>query len=190
MPQRDESVVLEDVNLIFRNFAGREGMYNREGDRNFAVELPADVAKEMAANGWNVKLRKRRDDEEEEDPQPYISVAVNFKGRFPPTIKMIGSKSGRSTQLDEETVEILDYVDILQTDLIISPYDWAVSGNTGRKAYLRSLYVTIIEDPLQLKYGDLTIATVDGPMMEHTEPLVVESERADGRRAIESGRRK
>jgi hypothetical protein len=111
MPKRDETIVLEDVRLIFRNFAGREGMYNREGDRNFAVELPTGVANEMAANGWNVKLRKRRDDEEDEEPQPYISVAVNFKGR-PPTIKMIGSKSGRSTLLDESTVEILDYVDI------------------------------------------------------------------------------
>jgi hypothetical protein len=59
MPQRDETIVLEDVKLIFRNFAGREGMYNREGDRNFAVELPKDVAEELAANGWNVKLRQR-----------------------------------------------------------------------------------------------------------------------------------
>jgi hypothetical protein len=184
MPQRDETIVLEDVKLIFRNFAGREGMYNREGDRNFAVELPKDVAEELAANGWNVKLRKRRDDEEEEEPQPYISVAVNFKGR-PPTVKMIGSKSRRSTLLDEDSVEILDYVDILQTDLIIRPYDWVVSGNTGRKAYLQSLYVTIIEDPLELKYGDQTIATVDGPMMERTEPLRVESTRVSGRRQLE-----
>lgn len=184
MPQRDNTVILEDVRLIFRNFAGREGMYNREGDRNFAVELPKGVAEEMAANGWNVKLRNRRDDEEEDDPQPYISVAVKF-GKRPPTIKMMGSKSKRSTLLDEEAVEILDYVDILQTDLIIRPYDWAVSGNTGRKAYLQSLYVTIIEDPLELKYGDLAIATVDGPMMEHTEPLRVESTRDRSRLQIE-----
>lgn len=39
MPQ-DNTILLEDVRIIFRNFAGREGMYNREGDRNFAVLLP------------------------------------------------------------------------------------------------------------------------------------------------------
>jgi hypothetical protein len=31
--------------------------------------------------------------------------------------------------------------------------------------------VTIIEDPLQIKYEDRMIATVAGPMMEHTEPF-------------------
>jgi hypothetical protein len=185
MPQ-DNTVVLENVRLIFRNFAGREGMYNREGDRNFAVVLPRDVAEAMARDGWNVKLLKAR--EEGEEDQPYISVAVNFQGRRPPVIKMITSKTHRTTDLDEESVEVLDWADIENVDLMIRPYDWAVSGNTGRKAYLQSLYVTIIEDPLQLKYGDLQIATVDGPMMEHTEPLRVESEREDARpsrRAIE-----
>jgi hypothetical protein len=184
MPAQD-NVILEDVRLIFRNFAGREGMYNREGDRNFAVVLPLDVAERMKLDGWNVKVRPAR--EEGEEDEPYISVAVNFQGRFPPVIRMIGSKSGRSTNLDEATVEVLDQVDILQVDLSIRPYDWAVSGNTGRKAYLQSLYVTIIEDPLQLKYADPIIATVDGPMMEHTEPLQVKSTRGDSRQAIERG---
>jgi hypothetical protein len=92
----------------------------------------------------------------------------------------------------EDTVEILDWADIDNVDLMIRPYDWAIKRGkdeaSGRKAYLQSLYITIIEDPLQLKYGDLQIATVDGPMMEHTEPLRVESAREDARpsrRAIE-----
>jgi hypothetical protein len=182
MPRQDNTVVLEDVQIIFRNFQGREGMYNREGDRNFAVVLPRDVAEAMARDGWNVKLRKPLEEGEEGDP--YVSVAVNFKGR-PPIIKMITSKTRRTTDLDEDTVDVLDWVDIEQVDLIIRPYDWAVSGNTGRKAYLQALYVTIFEDPLQLKYGDLAIATVEGPMMEHTEPLRVESQRGDKRKAIE-----
>jgi hypothetical protein len=185
MPAQDNTVILEDVQLIFRNFAGREGMYNREGDRNFAVILPKDVAEQMAKDGWNVKILPAREEGEEE--KAYVSVAINFHGRFPPIIRMIGAKSKRSTNLDEETVEVLDQVDILQVDLIIRPYDWNVNGGTGRKAYLHSIYVTIIEDPLQLKYNDPMIATVEGPMMEHTEPLRVESMRGDSRRAIERG---
>jgi hypothetical protein len=175
VPQNN-TVVLENVRLIFRNFAGREGMYNREGDRNFAVILPRDVAEAMARDGWNVKMLKAR--EEGEEDQPYISVAVNFQGRRPPIIKMITSKTRRTTDLDEDNV-----------DLMLRPYDWAIKRGkdeaSGRKAYLQSLYITIIEDPLQLKYGDLQIATVDGPMMEHTEPLRVESAREDAPRAIE-----
>lgn len=168
MPQRNK-VILEDVRVIFRNFSGREGMYNQEGDRNFAVELPRDVAEQMAADGWNIKLRKAR--EEDEEDQPYISVAVEYRKGRPPTIKMISSQTKRSTLLDESTVDILDLVDIAQADLIISPHEWSVGGRSGVKAYLQSLYITIIENPLELKYGDLEIATVDGPMMEKTEPL-------------------
>lgn len=180
MPRQDNTVLLEDVRIIFRNFAGREGMYNREGDRNFAVLLPPDIAEQLAKDGWNVKMLKAR--EEGEEDQAYISVTVSFKGR-PPTIKMITSRG--QTFLDEDSVETLDWVDIQQVDLIIRPYDWAVSGNTGRKAYLQSLYITIIEDPLQLKYSNMEIATVDGPMMERTEVLQVPATRADEMKELE-----
>jgi hypothetical protein len=166
MPRNDGTVVLEDVEIIFRNFAGREGMYNSEGDRNFAVLLPPDVAEAMAQDGWAVKMLKPRD--EDEAPRPYISVKVNFKGSRPPVIKMITDRN--TTTLDEDSIDVLDWVDVKQVDLMIRPYEWAVGGRSGIKAYLQSLYITIIEDPLQAKYGD--IATVDGPMMERTEMMI------------------
>lgn len=166
MSRRDNTVVMEDVRIIFRNFAGREGMYNREGDRNFAVILEPDMAHSLAEAGWNVKLLKPR--EEGDEPQPYLSVTVSYKNR-PPTVKMITSTG--QTELDEETVEMLDWVDISQVDVVVKPYEWEVSGKTGIKAYLQSLYVWIIEDPLALKYKNMDIATVDGPMLERTEMM-------------------
>lgn len=169
MPRRDETVVIEDAQLMFRNFAGLEGMYNRAGDRNFAIRLDKELAEELANKGWNVKLLKPREDEDE--PTPYLSVTVGFKGR-PPTIKMIGSQSGRTTLLDESTVELLDGVDFHNVDVIVRPYDWEVNGNTGRKAYLQDLYATIIENPLELKYANMDIATVAGPMLERTEMAI------------------
>jgi len=168
MPVKNDTIVLEDVQLRFRNFAGREGMYNALGDRNFAVLLPKHIADEMVQNGWNVKLLKARDEDEED--QPYISVKVNFKSQRPPLIKMITSRG--TTILDEESVDVLDWVDIQQVDLMINPYEWNVGGKTGVKAYLQSMYITIIEDPLEAKYAD--IATVDGPMMERTEVYIPE----------------
>ena len=150
MARNDNTVMMEDVRIIIRNFAGKEAMYNREGDRNFAVLLDDDIAQAMAQDGWNVKWLKAR--EEGEPEQAYLSVSVNFRGR-PPRIVMITSR-GR-TNLGEEEVELLDWADIRQTDLIIRPYEWAVNGKTGIKAYLQSIFVTIEEDALELKYAGL-----------------------------------
>lgn len=148
--RNDLNVVMEDVRIVFRNFAGKEGMYNREGDRNFAVLLDEDVAEKMAKDGWNVKWLKAREEGEEE--QPYLQVSVNFKGR-PPRIVMITSR-GR-TNLGEDECELLDWADIRTVDLIVRPYEWMVNGKSGIKAYLQSIFVTIEEDPLELKYADL-----------------------------------
>lgn len=148
--QNDNTVLMEDVRIIFRNFAGKEGRYNREGDRNFAVLLDDDIAEKMAQDGWNVKWLKARDEEESE--QAYLQVSVNYKGR-PPRIVMVTSR-GR-TNLSEDEVELLDWADIVTTDLIVRPYEWAVNGATGIKAYAQSVFVTIQEDALELKYSDM-----------------------------------
>ena len=145
---RENTVLMEDARVVFRNFAGKEGMYNREGDRNFSVLLPEHLAYELREDNWNVKLLKPR--EEETERQPYIQVAVSYKGR-PPKIVMITSR-GRQ-EIPEEMLEILDWVDMEKVDLIIRPYDWTVSGNSGRKAYLKTMFVIIREDALELKYA-------------------------------------
>ena len=150
MKYNDNSVVMEGVRIIFRNFAGKEGKYNREGDRNFGVLLDDDIAEAMAKDGWNVKWLKPRDEDEKE--QAYLTVAVNFKGR-PPRVVMVTSR-GR-TPLGEEDVEVLDWADISNVDMIVRPYEWAVNGKTGIKAYLKSIFVTINEYELELRYADV-----------------------------------
>lgn len=157
MTPQEGTVVMEGVKIVFRNFSGKEGQYNREGDRNFAVLLDPEAANALAEDGWNVKwLKPREDAEEGETDQAYIQVSVNFKGR-PPRIVQITSR-GR-TNLDESSIEILDWVDIQNVDLIVRPYEWNVNGKTGIKAYLQSIYVTIEEDELEKKYADLDAQT-------------------------------
>lgn len=152
MPPNDDTVLMEGVRIIFRNFSGKEGKYNREGDRNFAVLLDDEVANAMAEDDWNVKWLQPRGEDEEETPQAYLPVSVSYKGR-PPRIVLITSR-GR-TNLDDTQVEMLDWATIINVDLIVRPYRWEVNGKSGIKAYLQSLYVTIEEDELERKYGEL-----------------------------------
>lgn len=148
--ERMANATLEGVRIGFRNFAGEEKQYNRKGDRNFAVFLEPEVAEAMAKDGWNVKYLKPREDDEA--PQAYLQVAVNFSGR-PPRIVMISSR-GR-VNLGEDEVSILDWAQFQNVDLIVRPYEWEVSGKTGVKAYLQTIYATIEEDELDLKYADV-----------------------------------
>jgi hypothetical protein len=156
MAGNDGTVVIENADLLpgsFRNFTGKEGMYNREGDRNFAVRLEPDLAQALAQDGWNVKQLKPRGDAEEGDY--YLTVSVGFKNR-PPRLVLISSK-GR-VDLGQHECDLLDWVDIKQADIIIRPYFWDVNGKTGIKAYLKSLFITLEEDYLDLKYAEIPYA--------------------------------
>lgn len=151
MPRQriEERPMFENCRIIFRNFKGEQSQYNRAGDRNFCVVIEdAVVADRLAADGWNIKHLPPLDDGEESTS--YLPVAVSFTN-VPPTIVMLSSK-GR-THLDESTIDILDYAEIENVDLIVNPYNWEVNGKSGVKAYVKSMYVTIREDELARKYA-------------------------------------
>src|SRR5690606_24593891 len=148
MVKRDGTVLIEDARLIFLNFAGKETEYNRQGDRNFGVILPEDVAQQMESDGWNIKWLKAR--EEGDVDVPWVQASVSFKNK-PPKVVMVTSRN--RTILDEDTIEMLDYADIAKVDLILNPYSWTVRDASGIKAYLKTMFVTIEEDELELKYA-------------------------------------
>ena len=145
----DSTISFENAHIVFRNFSGKGGKFNREGARNFCVVIddPA-IAEQLKADGWNVRQFRPRDGEEGE-PNHYLQVAVSFDV-IPPKIFLVTRRA--KTLLDEESVDALDYADIANVDMIVRPYDWEVNGNKGRKAYLKTMYVTIEEDRFQEKY--------------------------------------
>jgi hypothetical protein len=152
MANKNDYVTLEGVRIVFRNFAGAEKKYNDAGDRNFAVVLPPYVADEMEKDGWNVKRRPPKEEGDEEFC--FLKVTVSYKSK-PPRLMLITKSLNRRTTLDEDTAEMLDYAEYDNVDVALNPYDWEVNGNRGRKAYLRSIWMTIHEDELDLKYAHI-----------------------------------
>lgn len=128
---------VNDARIIYRNFRGEGSKYNREGDRNFAMIIPnQELADELIAHGWNVKIKAPR--EEGEDPFMYLPIKVKFNDRGPHIYLMTGDRTNR---LEEDMVPMLDDIDICSVNLDIRPYDWEVNGKTGRTAYLQAMKV-------------------------------------------------
>lgn len=141
-------VRIDNAKIAFRNFAGAEGKFNPAGNRNFAVFLPDDIAQQMEADGWNVRWLNSYQDEA---PQAMIGVKMNF-GNYPPNIFLVSD--GKMTRLDEENVNVLDFAELDQVDLILRGYTWTVSGKSGVKAYLKTGYFVLVVDELAKKYSN------------------------------------
>lgn len=157
----NNNITIEGARIVFRNFEGKEGKFNTAGKRNFCVLLDEELAKTLRDDGWNVKWLQPR--EEGDEPQAYIQVAVNF-GTVPPKIVLV--TSGGKQSLDEKNINILDWVEIANADVIIRPYNWEMNGKTGVKAYVKALYITIAEDEFEKKYADVPDSARNVPVEE------------------------
>lgn len=153
----NKNLKIEGANIFsgsYRNFGAKPDYFNPDGGiSSFCVALnegnieyghmPFDPA-EFEADGWNVKFRKPR--HEDEEPTPFIRVRVRY-GNVPPKVVLVTSKG--QTFLDEDTIGQLDYAEIVNADVVIRPYTYS-SGKVA--AYLKTLYVTIAEDDFADKY--------------------------------------
>lgn len=147
-PNKDESVLIKDAKLLFRNFSGRETMYNSEGDRNFSVLLDKETAENLKERGWRVKQLKPRDDEEEGDY--HLKVTVNYKKGRPPRVVLITSKE--RTELGADEVSIIDAADIEKADVFLNGW-WSDMAGGGYSAFLKTAFITLREDELEQMYA-------------------------------------
>lgn len=161
---------INDARIIFKNFRGEGGKFNKEGERNFALLITGGLiddgsgqrevtAEEMAdalmndvnrlRSGWNVKIKAPR--EEGDSPFIYLPVKVRFNERGP----QVYIESGNShRRLSEETVALLDDIDIASVSLDIRPYDDEINGNPFRAAYLQSMKVIQNIDRFAAEYAE------------------------------------
>lgn len=142
---------IDDARIIFKNFEGRGDKFNREGDRNFSLMIEdPNTADALIAEGWNVKIKPGRD--EDEEPFMRLPVKVKFTDYGPKVYLVSG---GRRVELDEESIACLDNIDIESVDMDLRPYDWEVNGRTGRTAYLQSMEVTQRIDRFAARYANI-----------------------------------
>lgn len=135
---------INDARIIWPNFEGRGDRFNKQGDRHFTLVIPDQEIAEALMNdkskygdGWNVKIKPARD----EDDKPFMNlkVKVAFNGRGPNIYLVSGNKQ---VALNEDTVKMLDYIDIISCDMDIRPFDGEMpNGQTFRTAYLSAMRV-------------------------------------------------
>lgn len=146
-----KNIAVENAHIRYRNFSGEEKTFNPQGRRNFTLMLDEEARDIFLRDGYNVRNIQPRD--ENSDPEYSLEVTVSFKNK-PPRIWQITSRN--KVLLNEETVGDLDYAEIANIDLTISPYPWTMpGGRSGVKAYLSSMYVTLVEDEFFDKYADI-----------------------------------
>ncbi len=146
------NITIKNARILFRNFAGEERRFNPKGRRNFCVVLSDELADTLLRDGWNVRYLPARD--EDEIPTPYLSVAVVYSDKAQPPLVVLKTTT-HAVRLNESRIAQLDTVEINTVDLVLRPYNWEVQGRTGVKAYLKSIEVTIEEDEIQSRYGEL-----------------------------------
>lgn len=153
-------VTLENVRIIYKNFSGKETLYNAAGKRNFNILLDYEMANRLAADGWAVKMLEPRPEDEGDLPKGKLLVKINYSPNSRPPLVVMIKHNGR-VNLDESTISALDHMWFENVDVTISPFTW--DPGTGPKvyAYLRDIYVTIKEDYLAKKYSGIPEIGVD-----------------------------
>lgn len=162
-----QNLAVENARIIFRNFRGEASMYNAEGNRNFCLLIPKDTAYQLQEDGWKVKWPKPTADGDERDP--YIPVTVRFfstpevKDGRDPKIYVRNSQNSPFVEYTDKMVGNLDNAEIATCDVVVRPREWEMNGKSGIKAYLKSMWVTLMEDEFYGKYYSTEPADYEAP---------------------------
>ena len=152
----NKKITIRDARIApykFRNFEGRETEYNRKGDRNFVIFLDSPLAQQLEADGAPVSWKPDKYNEGEMRAQ--MKVHVKYRDRkgnqlIPPKVVLV-TRKGQS-QLDEDTIGMLDSADIEKCDIILNQYANGASMGPENSVALKTMYVTLSEDEFADEY--------------------------------------
>lgn len=147
---------IENAEIIFKNFSGKQTKITPKGVRTFTVVIPEDLVSKLIDDGWNVRYL---DPIEEGDiPIPILDVRVRLDEESPCPADIYIVENGYRHPIYEDNVAKLDKLTFSNIDLVINPRYWKMNGKEGIKAYLGSMYASGIQDVVTSKYLNVPIA--------------------------------
>lgn len=138
MAKKFENILIEDAQIIFRDFKGESGNYP-----TFAVRIPDEYAKELMEIGWPVKQYIPKD----EDAEPFYLMNVKVRYHtssgddFCAPEGIILNINGKKTRIHENTLSTLQTLTIKYADVEIEWYPWKYQNRSGDGAQLEALYI-------------------------------------------------
>lgn len=142
------------------NFSGRPDDYNREGDRNFLWVIPTvELYERLKEDGWPVKMSDPR--EEGDLPFMFLPVKIKyFDNGDGPTVIFVSGNSRRL--LTEETIGLLDNIEIEHIEMDIEPRRWTWNNKSGVTARLKGMEVTQKLDRFAARFTNFDPEGIDG----------------------------
>lgn len=133
------NVVVKNACIMFTNFAGEKDRFNM-GKPQFNLVLTEEAARDLQADGWNVRIMPAREEGESPTYMTNINVAFSDDGRRNPTIKLYSSLDGKRVcrRLSAETIGILDDIRLERINLRIGSFNYDGDKYT-MKGYLHEL---------------------------------------------------
>lgn len=155
---RNNNVYIEGTRFIFdTNFAGdpNRDKYGSDARKANLVIPDISVARQLIDEGYNVKMTKPREGEEEGFvPCYYISIKLSYRDRngelkrWPPKVLFI--EDDFVTELDEETVSRIDYARVESVNVVLNKYE----SERGKSLYVKTMEVfqRFDDDPILARY--------------------------------------
>lgn len=142
--RRNNLVFIDDTRFIFRtNFSGEPDPKFGNRQRNGNILIPEELADELADEGYDVRVTKPREGEEEGFiPRYFVKAILNYREdvdeREQPKVYLV--EEGHDPELlDEETVGIIDNIYVLNVKATLAK---TYLKKYDRKVlYIRVMYV-------------------------------------------------
>lgn len=157
------NLIFENAQILFPNFSGREGRYNREGNRCFSIVVTdkngrpdADLALQLKEDGWNIRERIING---EPTGEFYINgVNINYDYYIKPIISYISNGNEITLTpelLDNGIAAQLDGRGAEHYDVSIRPKTWERGdGSVGIKGYVDEMRIVAKKSLFASGYSD------------------------------------
>ena len=162
-----ENLQIDNIRLLWPNFAGEKRKFNEGGKRNFNIAFEEEEAAAIKEMGWPIREWERENDEGEKEIVYLLKVTVKMDGQRPPVIYLVSTIPNgelRRTALDEEMVHLLDKLEFSEVHVNLRPYNYDVSGSKGVAAYLKTGVFILAQDDLERRYAHIPLDGDDIPL--------------------------